>query len=78
MPSGDPTFWRVTAVNLLNRSLLSDLLPAQFARSVGLSALGALAPLRSLFMRAGVCALGSGLRGFVSDLGTDPAVVDRS
>lgn len=58
---------RVTAVNLLNRSLLSDLLPAQFARSVGLSALGALAPLRSLFMREGL-RTGSGLRGFVSDL----------
>jgi 2-octaprenyl-6-methoxyphenol hydroxylase len=39
---------RSTAVNLLNRSLLSDLLPAQVVRSAGLSALGALAPLRTL------------------------------
>ncbi len=58
---------RSTAVNLLNRSLLSDLLPAQFVRSAGLSALGALAPLRTLFMREGL-RTGSGLRGLFSDL----------
>lgn len=45
---------RSTAVNLLNRSLLSDLLPAQIARSAGLSALGALGPLRAFFMREGL------------------------
>jgi 2-octaprenyl-6-methoxyphenol hydroxylase len=59
---------RSTAVNLLNRSLLSDFLPAQLVRSAGLSALGALAPLRTLFMREGL-RTGSGLRGLLSDLG---------
>jgi len=58
---------RSTTVNLLNRSLLSDFLPAQFVRSAGLSALGALAPLRTLFMREGL-RTGSGLRGLFSDL----------
>lgn len=58
---------RSTAVNLLNRSLLSDMLPAQFVRSAGLSALGALAPLRALFMREGLRA-GSGLSGLAGDL----------
>lgn len=58
---------RSAAVNLLNQSLLSDLLPAQFVRSAGLSALGAVAPLRTLFMREGLRA-GSGLRGLFSDL----------
>ena len=45
---------RSTAVNLLNRSLLSDMLPAQMARSAGLSVLGALPPLRAFFMREGL------------------------
>lgn len=58
---------RTTAVNLLNRSLLSDLLPAQLARSAGIGALGALAPLRALFMREGLRP-GSGLRHAVSEL----------
>ena len=47
-------FARSSAVNLLNRSLLSSLLPAQFARFVGLGALGAFSPLRSFFMREGL------------------------
>lgn len=45
---------RSTAVNLLNVSLLSDMLPAQMARSAGLGALGALSPLRAFFMREGM------------------------
>lgn len=45
---------RSSAVDLLNRSLLSDLLPAQFARSAGLSALAAAAPLRAFIMREGL------------------------
>lgn len=52
---------RSGAVNLLNRSLLSDLLPAQIARSAGLGALLTFAPLRGLFMREGLRP-GSGLR----------------
>lgn len=59
---------RSSAVNLLNRSLLSDLLPAQALRSAGLSALQAFGPLRALFMReglrpgSGLSAIGSSLR----------------
>ncbi|CAN7594863.1 UbiH/UbiF family hydroxylase [Mesorhizobium amorphae] len=45
---------RSGAVNLLNRSLLSDMLPAQMARSAGLSVLGSFAPLRAFFMREGL------------------------
>jgi 2-octaprenyl-6-methoxyphenol hydroxylase len=41
-------------VNLLNRSLLSNLLPAQFARSAGLAAMRSIAPLRNLAMREGL------------------------
>jgi 2-octaprenyl-6-methoxyphenol hydroxylase len=59
---------RSGAVNLLNRSLLSDMLPAQLARGAGLGALGAFAPLRAFFMREGLkpgsgfSALAAGLR----------------
>ena len=45
---------RSSAVNLLNRSLLSDMLPAQVARGAGLGMLGALSPLRAFFMREGL------------------------
>lgn len=45
---------RSGAVNLLNRSLLSDMLPAQVVRGAGLGMLGALSPLRAFFMREGV------------------------
>lgn len=51
---------RASAVELLNRSLLSDLLPAQLARSAGLGLLERVAPLRALFMREGL-RTGSGL-----------------
>ena len=53
---------RASAVNLLNRSLLSEMLPAQFARAAGLSLLGAAAPLRAFFMREGL-RTGSGFGG---------------
>lgn len=58
---------RSGAVNLLNRSLLSDFLPAQAARSVGLSALQTFGPLRAVFMREGLRP-GSGLRSIGSRL----------
>lgn len=45
---------RSGAVYLLNMSLLSDMLPAQMARSAGLNVLGSFAPLRALFMREGL------------------------
>ncbi|UCI17398.1 UbiH/UbiF family hydroxylase [Mesorhizobium sp. B2-1-8] len=59
---------RSSAVNLLNVSLLSDMLPAQMARGVGLGVLGGFAPLRAFFMREGLrpgsgfAALAGGLR----------------
>jgi len=45
---------RSTAVNLLNRSLLSDFLPAQMARGASLGLLSSIAPLRGFFMREGM------------------------
>lgn len=45
---------RSGAVGLLNQSLLSNLLPAQMLRSLGLSMLGGFAPLRAFFMREGL------------------------
>ncbi|MEO5757895.1 MAG: UbiH/UbiF family hydroxylase [Mesorhizobium sp.] len=45
---------RSSAVNLLNMSLLSDMLPAQMARGAGLGMLGGFAPLRAFFMREGL------------------------
>ncbi|HEV2901309.1 MAG TPA: UbiH/UbiF family hydroxylase [Pseudaminobacter sp.] len=45
---------RTGAVNLLNSSLLSNMLPAQMMRSAGLGVLGAFAPLRAFFMREGL------------------------
>jgi 2-octaprenyl-6-methoxyphenol hydroxylase len=45
---------RTLAVDLLNRSLLTDLLPVQGARGLGLYALQKLGPLRRMVMREGV------------------------
>lgn len=45
---------RVAAVDLLNRTLLSDFLPAQSARGLGLYALDQIGPLRRAMMREGV------------------------
>lgn len=58
---------RSGAVNLLNRSLLSDLLPAQLARSAGLGFLGGFAPVRAFFMREGMRP-GSGFSTALSSL----------
>lgn len=58
---------RTGAVNLLNRSLLSNMLPAQMVRSAGLGVLGSFAPLRALFMREGLRP-GSGLSSLASSL----------
>ena len=69
---------RAGAVNLLNMSLLSDMLPAQLARSAGLGVLGGFAPLRAFFMREGLQP-GSGFAcDAVVTTGTDPAVASRS
>jgi 2-octaprenyl-6-methoxyphenol hydroxylase len=45
---------RSQAVNALNRSLLSDMLPAQMARSIGLEAMRRFTPLRAFAMREGL------------------------
>jgi 2-octaprenyl-6-methoxyphenol hydroxylase len=45
---------RVIGVDLLNRSLLSDLAPVQLARGFGIYALASFSPLRRLVMREGV------------------------
>lgn len=58
---------RSAAVNLLNVSLLSDLLPAQLARSAGLGVLKTLSPLRAFFMREGMQP-GSGFARIASSL----------
>jgi 2-octaprenyl-6-methoxyphenol hydroxylase len=58
---------RTGAVNLLNMSLLSNVIPAQLLRSAGLGMLGSFSPLRALFMREGLHP-GSGLRSVFSDL----------
>lgn len=47
---------RVTGVDLLNRSLLSDFLPMQFARAAGLLLAREIGPVRRLMMRAGLAA----------------------
>ena len=58
---------RTSAVNLLNRSLLSDMLPAQLARSAGLNFLGGFSPVRAFFMREGLRP-GSGFSSIASSL----------
>lgn len=52
---------RTGTVDMLNRSLLTDFLPVQIARAVGLGAISAIAPLRNIVMREGM-APGHGLR----------------
>ena len=58
---------RAGAVSLLNISLLSDMLPAQLARSAGLGLLGGFAPLRAFLMREGLQP-GSGFSAILSGL----------
>lgn len=45
---------RTFAIDLANRSLLSDLLPVQTVRAAGLHLIGAMGPLRRLAMREGL------------------------
>lgn len=54
---------RTASVDLLNRSLLSGLLPVQMLRAAGLQLLSAVAPLRHLVMQEGV-APGRALKSF--------------
>ena len=45
---------RTFAIDMANRSLLSDLLPIQVIRAAGMHAMGAIGPLRRLAMREGL------------------------
>ncbi|MBW8320411.1 MAG: UbiH/UbiF family hydroxylase [Rhizobium sp.] len=58
---------RTASVDLLNRSLLSSLLPVQMLRAAGLQVLSSVAPLRHMVMQEGV-APGRALRSFPSFL----------
>jgi len=49
---------RTVGTDILNRSLLSDFLPLQAARGLGLYALGSIGPLRRAFMRRGMAPVG--------------------
>ena len=49
---------RTVGADILNRSLLSDILPLQAARGLGLYALGSIGPLRRAFMRRGMAPVG--------------------
>ncbi len=51
---------RTAGVDVMNRSLLTDFLPVQIARTMGISALGNISWLRKLAMHSG---LGNGLSG---------------
>ena len=55
---------RASAVDMLNRSLLSGMLPAQAARATGLSLLRMTPPLRAFFMREGL-RTGGGFTGLM-------------
>ena len=61
---------RTVGADILNRSLLSDLLPLQAARGLGLYALGSIGPLRRAFMRRGMAACGFGVDQPVFLIGT--------
>lgn len=71
---------RSGAVNALNRSLLSEMVPAQLTRSAGIGLLGAFSPLRGFFMREGMepgsgfSRLGSALR---EKIGRKDAALDE-
>ncbi len=58
---------RTFGVDVLNRSLLSDLLPVQMARAAGLHLLASAPPLRNLVMQEGI-EPGRGLRSLVEAL----------
>ena len=63
---------RTGAVDALNRSLLTDFLPVQLARGIGLGLLAAIPPLRGIFMREGLRP-GSGFRFLAAQPGNRPA-----
>ncbi|WOC17371.1 UbiH/UbiF family hydroxylase [Pseudochrobactrum sp. MP213Fo] len=60
---------RTGSVDVLNRTLLSDFLPAQLIRGTGLEVLRKLAPLRSFFMREGLRP-GGGFKALLPSFGS--------
>ena len=59
---------RTFSVDLLNRSLLTDLIPVQMVRAAGMHVLNAVSPLRNALMHEGV-EPGRSLKNFVRELG---------
>lgn len=59
---------RTVSVDLLNRSLLTDLIPVQMVRAAGMHVLNAVSPLRNALMQEGV-EPGRSLKNFVRELG---------
>ncbi len=59
---------RTLSVDLLNRSLLTDLIPVQMVRAAGMHVLNAVSPLRNALMQEGV-EPGRSLKNFVRELG---------
>lgn len=59
---------RTYSVDLLNRSLLTDLIPVQMLRAAGMHVLNAVSPLRNALMQEGV-EPGRSLKNFVRELG---------
>ncbi len=59
---------RTFSVDLLNRSLLTDLLPVQMVRAAGMHVLNAVSPLRNALMQEGV-EPGRSLKNLVRELG---------
>ena len=60
---------RIWTIDILNKSLLSSLLPVHLARGLGLHALRALAPLRSIVVREGLAPSGPTPRLMQADAG---------
>jgi 2-octaprenyl-6-methoxyphenol hydroxylase len=67
---------RTRAVDALNRSLLSDLVPVDFARGLGLVALDTIGPLRRAVMRQGLAPV-SGLPRLMQPMPRDVPARDR-
>jgi 2-octaprenyl-6-methoxyphenol hydroxylase len=59
---------RTFSVDLLNRSLLTDLIPVQMVRAAGMHVLNAVSPLRNALMQEGV-EPGRSLKNLVRELG---------
>ena len=69
-------YTRTGGVDLLNRSLLTDVLPVQMGRAAFLSVLRHIAPLRGLVMREGI-EPGGGLGAIAETFGRRPGTVRK-